>query len=297
MVAAAPVEVHGLTKRFGDEVAVDDVSFEVPEGSIVGFLGPNGAGKSTTLRMILGLTTATSGQATIMGRSYGQLDDPVRTVGAVVDGVGFHPGRRGIQELRIHAAASGIDPGRADEVLEQVGLAEAGRKRVGAYSLGMRQRLGLAAALLGDPRVLLLDEPANGLDPEGIRWVRDLLRWLADDGRAVLVSSHLLGEVSRLADEVLVIHRGRIVTQSSVADLTTQSTTVEVASVDDDALGEALRRAGAAIVPTGRGLQVTGVDTEQVGRAALDVGVALRELKAVQPDLESVFLELTREGS
>ena len=291
------VEVVGLTKRFGSETAVDDVTFAVPSGSVVGFLGPNGAGKSTTLRMMLGLTAPSAGRVGILGRSYHELDDPVRTVGAVVDGVGFHPGRRGIEELRILAAAAGLPRTRPVEVLEQVGLAEAGRKRVGAYSLGMRQRLGLAAALLGDPRVLLLDEPANGLDPEGIRWVRDLLRWLADDGRAVLVSSHLLAEVSRLADEVIVIHRGRILTQGPVDRLTEQVESVVVSSDDDRRLGDVLERAGAEVAAHDDGLRVVGLEAVDVGRRAFEAGIVLHQLRRVEPDLESVFLELTGSAS
>ena len=291
------VEVVGLTKRFGSETAVDDVTFAVPSGSVVGFLGPNGAGKSTTLRMMLGLTAPSAGRVGILGRSYHELDDPVRTVGAVVDGVGFHPGRRGIEELRILAAAAGLPRTRPVEVLEQVGLAEAGRKRVGAYSLGMRQRLGLAAALLGDPRVLLLDEPANGLDPEGIRWVRDLLRWLADDGRAVLVSSHLLAEVSRLADEVIVIHRGRILTQGPVDRLTEQVESVVVSSDDDRRLGDVFERAGAEVAAHDDGLRVVGLEAVDVGRRAFEAGIVLHQLRRVEPDLESVFLELTGSAS
>jgi ABC-2 type transport system ATP-binding protein len=297
-VAEHAVSVRGLTKRFGAQVAVDDLSFDVPRGRVVGFLGPNGAGKSTTLRMLIGLTAPTSGTATVLGVPFHDLEEPARTVGSIVDGVGYHPGRRAIEELRISARAVGLPASRCDEVIDLVGLGDAARKRVGQYSLGMRQRLGIAQALLGDPEVLLLDEPANGLDPEGIHWVRGLLRSLADDGRAVLVSSHLLGEVARLADDVIVIRRGRFVTHGSVAELTGAAGggAVRVASVDDLRLAEALQRAGAEVVVGPEGLTVTGIDAEQVGRAALETGVALRALHPVVAELEDVFMELTAGG-
>ncbi len=292
------VEVRGLTKRFGTQVAVDDVSFDVPAGRIVGFLGPNGAGKSTTLRAIVGLTAPNAGTATIHGVPFHDLADPARTVGAIVDGVGFHPGRRAIDELRIAASTAGIPHHRCDEVLELVGLAAARRKQVGRFSLGMKQRLGLAAAMLGDPRVLLLDEPANGLDPEGIQWVRAFLRYLAEDGRAILVSSHLLGEVARLVDEVLVIRQGRIVAHGTVDALTAAAggTTVLVASQDDAALAAALAQRGATVTAHNRGLRVEGLDPADVGAAALAAGVVLTELRAMTPELEDVFLELTAGG-
>ena len=293
----ALVEVRALTKRFGDQTAVDEVSFDLPAGQVVGFLGPNGAGKSTTMRMMVGLTTPSGGAARILGRSFHQLDDPARTVGSIVDGVDYHPGRRAIDELRISAHAAGIPRSRCDEVIELVGLQEAATKRVGQYSLGMRQRLGIAQALLGDPRVLLLDEPANGLDPEGITWVRRLLRHLADEGRAVFVSSHLLGEVSRLADEVIVIRRGRIVTQSTVAELTSAASGgVIVAAEDLDALSAALRGAGAEVTPTDGHLVVSGHDPTWIGRVALDAGIALSELRPMTAELEDVFMELTAGG-
>jgi ABC-2 type transport system ATP-binding protein len=295
-VAEHAVTVRGLTKRFGPQLAVDDLSFDVPRGRVVGFLGPNGAGKSTTLRMLIGLTAPTSGTATVLGVPFRELDHPARAVGSIVDGVGYHPGRRAIEELRISARAVGLPASRCDEVIELVGLGDAARKRVGQYSLGMRQRLGIAQALLGDPEVLLLDEPANGLDPEGIHWVRGLLRSLADDGRAVLVSSHLLGEVARLADDVIVIRRGRFVTHGSVAELTGGDGAVRVASLDDPRLAQALQRAGAEVAVGPGGLTVTGVDAEQVGRVALEAGVALRALHPVVAELEDVFMELTAGG-
>jgi ABC-2 type transport system ATP-binding protein len=291
------VEITGLTKRFKDQLAVDDVSFQVPEGKVVGFLGPNGAGKSTTMRMIVGLTAPSAGTATIYGTPFHDLEDPSRTVGSIVDGVDYHPGRRAIDELRISTLAAGLPRSRCDEVLELVGLQAAARKRVGQFSLGMRQRLGLAQALLGDPKVLLLDEPANGLDPEGIHWVRQLLRHLADEGCAILVSSHLLGEVSRLVDDVLVIRQGRIVAESSVAELTgAASGGVMVASVDDPGLERALRAAGAEVTSTAGGLVATGLATEDVGKLAFGAGIAVTELRPLTAELEDVFMELTAGG-
>jgi ABC-2 type transport system ATP-binding protein len=291
------VEIRGLTKRFKDQLAVDDVSFEVPVGRVVGFLGPNGAGKSTTMRMIVGLTAPSAGTATIFGTPFHDLDDPARTVGSIVDGVDYHPGRRAIDELRISALAAGLPASRCTEVLELVGLQAAARKRVGQFSLGMRQRLGLAQALLGEPSVLLLDEPANGLDPEGIHWVRQLLRHLADEGCAILVSSHLLGEVSRLADDVIVIRQGAIVAQASVAELTGAATGgVKVASVDDAGLERELRAAGAEVTVTGDGLVVGGWEPADVGRLAFGAGIAVTELRGLTAELEDVFMELTAGG-
>jgi ABC-2 type transport system ATP-binding protein len=291
------VEVRGLTKRFGDQLAVDDVSFDLPTGKVVGFLGPNGAGKSTTLRMVIGLTTPTAGTATIFGTPFHDLPDPARTVGSIVDGVGYHPGRKAVDELVISATAAGLPRSRCDEVLELVGLQAAATKRVGQFSLGMRQRLGIAQALLGDPKVLLLDEPANGLDPEGIHWVRSLLRYLADEGRAILVSSHLLGEVARLADDVIVIRRGRVVAQASVAELiAAEGSAVAVASLDDVTLTGRLTAAGAEVTPEDGRLLVQGLEPAAIGRIALDAGVVLRELRPLTAELEDVFLEMTAGG-
>jgi ABC-2 type transport system ATP-binding protein len=221
------IAVDRLSKRFGATTAVDDLSFTVPAGSVTGFLGPNGAGKSTTLRILLGLTRPTGGSASFGGLAYDELADPIRTVGALLETDPFHPGRSGRDHLRVLAAATGIDPGRVDRVLELVGLAEAAGRRVGGWSLGMRQRLGLAAALLGDPEVLVLDEPANGLDPHGIRWLRDLLRDHADGGATVLVSSHVLSEVALLAERVVVVTRGRLVASGPVAELTAPGVSLE----------------------------------------------------------------------
>ena len=215
----AVITVEGLTKRFGEVIAVDDLSFEVDQGTVVGFLGPNGAGKTTTLRMLLGLVTPTSGTARIDGRPYRELADPIGHVGAVLEASSFHPGRSARNHLRVVATAAGLPLVRADEVLGQVGLAEAAHRRVGGFSLGMRQRLGLATALLGDPQVLILDEPANGLDPEGVHWLRRFLRQLADQGRTVLVSSHQLAELAQTVDDVILIDHGRLIARGSTADL------------------------------------------------------------------------------
>jgi ABC-2 type transport system ATP-binding protein len=204
------VSIRGLTKHFGKVQAVTDLSFEVPSGRVTGFLGPNGAGKTTTLRMALGLVQPTSGEALIGGRHYADLDRPRQVVGALLEATGFHPGRRGRDHLRVLAQAAGVPPKRVEEVLDLVELTEAADRRVGGYSLGMRQRLGLASALLGDPRVLILDEPANGLDPAGISWLRGLLRGLAAQGRAVVISSHVLSEVEQTADAVVIVHEGRL---------------------------------------------------------------------------------------
>ncbi len=216
----AVIEAHGLTKRFGDVLAVDRLSFEVERGSVVAFLGPNGAGKTTTLRMLLGLVKPDAGAATIDGKPYPELTEPAHEVGAVLDAAGFYPGRTARNHLRAQAMASHCDQSRIDDVLALVDLTSAADRRVGTFSLGMRQRLGLAIALLADPEVLILDEPANGLDPEGVRWLRDLVRGMAAEGAAVLISSHILAEVAQTADEVVILDRGRLITQSRMADLT-----------------------------------------------------------------------------
>jgi ABC-2 type transport system ATP-binding protein len=216
---APAIEVKGITKRFGRAVAVRDLSFSVAYGRVTGFLGPNGAGKTTTLRALLGLTRPDSGATTIAGRRYAELADPVRVVGAMLDAAAAHPGRSGRNHLRVLAAAAGVPDRRVGRLLDLVGLAGSADQRVGGYSLGMRQRLGLAAALLGDPTVLVLDEPANGLDPQGIRWLRDEVRALADEGRAVLISSHVLAEVAQTVDDIVIVSRGRSVAQAPLRDL------------------------------------------------------------------------------
>jgi ABC-2 type transport system ATP-binding protein len=291
----AAISVQGLTKRFGDVLAVDRLSFEVGPGTVTGFLGPNGAGKTTTLRMLLGLVAPTSGTATIDGRPYRELADPLRRVGAVLEAGGFHPGRSARDHLRVLAKAAGLPAGRVGEVLEQVGLAAAGRRRVGGFSLGMRQRLGLAAALLGDPEVLVLDEPANGLDPEGVHWLRGLVRGLADQGRTVLVSSHLLAEVAQTIDRVVIIDRGRLVAQSTLADLTAGGDrTVRVRTPQPEALRDLLVARGATVTLDGPDRLVAGGATaEQVGQAAAAGGVVLHEMRFERSNLEDVFLELT----
>ena len=293
----AAISVQGLTKRFGDVLAVDQLDFGVDPGTVTGFLGPNGAGKTTTLRMLLGLVAPTSGTATIGGRPYRELADPARRVGAVLEASGFHPGRTARDHLRVLATAAGLAPGRVDEVLEQTGLAAAGRRRVGGFSLGMRQRLGLAAALLGDPEVLVLDEPANGLDPEGVRWLRGLVRGLADQGRTVLVSSHALAEVAQTVDQVVSIDRGRLVAQSTLTALTAGADrTVRVRTPQPEALRDLLVARGATVTLDGPGqLVVAGVTTEQVGQAAAAGGVVLHEMRFERSNLEDVFLELTGE--
>lgn len=289
------VEVSHLSKRFGDTVAVDDLSFSVEPGRIVGFLGPNGAGKTTTLRAVLGLIRPTAGHATIEGRSYHDLDDPIRTVGAVLDGGMFHPGRSGRNHLRALALSTGIDDRRVDELLELVDLGAAADRRAGGYSLGMRQRLGLASALLGDPRVLVLDEPANGLDPQGIRWLRDFLRSLADEGRAVLVSSHVLAEVAQTADEAIVISHGRSVAQATLAELMSRRAGgVRVAGPDAGRVGELLAEGGASVATVdGGAVLVSDRDGEQIGRIVAANALVISELAPIAQSLEDVFFELT----
>jgi len=289
------IAIHGLTKRFGDVVAVDDLSFAVEEGTVTGFLGPNGAGKTTTLRMLLGLVAPTRGTATIAGNAYRDLEAPFRHVGAVLEATGFHPGRRARDHLRILAVAAGIPVARVDVVLDQVGLAEAAGRRVKGFSLGMRQRLGLAAALLGDPEVLILDEPANGLDPEGVHWLRRFLRSYAADGRTVLVSSHLLAEVAQTVDQVVIIAGGRLVRQSSLTNLAAEATPgVWVRTPQADALRDALSTQGTtAELKSPDTVVAMGTTTEAVGLMAAGAGVVIYEMTPQHFDLEDLFLELT----
>jgi ABC-2 type transport system ATP-binding protein len=289
------IEVEHLTKRFRKTVAVDDLSFEVREGAITGFLGPNGAGKTTTLRVILGLVRPTSGRATVSGNLYRELGDPVRQVGAVLEASSFHPGRSGSDHLRVVAASAGIERGRVEEVLALVQLAEDGRRRVGGYSLGMRQRLSLAAALLGDPRVLVLDEPANGLDPQGIRWLRELLRSLAAEGRSILISSHVLAEVEQVADEVVIIHRGRFVEHATTAELSARITGgIRVRSPQADRLRPLLEAAGLEVTSADGDLMlIAESSSERIGELAAANGIVLHELAAEKSTLEEAFLELT----
>ena len=293
------IEVEHLAKRFRKVVAVDDLSFKVREGAITGFLGPNGAGKTTTLRIVLGLVRPTSGSARVMGHRYRELEAPVREVGAVLEASDFHPGRSGRNHLRVVATATGIPRSRVDEVLEIVGLTGDAGRRVGGYSLGMRQRLSLAAALLGDPKVLVLDEPANGLDPQGIRWLRELLRSLAQGGRTILVSSHVLAEIEQIADEVVIIHRGRFLEHASTAELTARAHGgIRVRSPEADRLRAVLEGVGIRVVASeGDLLSLADTTTEQVGELAAANGIVLHELAAEAATLEQAFLELTQEAS
>jgi len=290
------IEVERLTKRFRSATAVDDLSFSVPKGRITGFLGPNGAGKTTTLRVLLGLALPTSGRATVSGRRYRELAEPLRTVGAVLEASNYHPARSGRNHLRVLAAAAGLSPGRVDEVLAEVELSGAAKRRVGGYSLGMRQRLSVAAALLGEPELLVLDEPANGLDPEGIRWLRNFLRSFAGRGGTVFVSSHVLGEMSQLADEVVIIHRGKLVAHQSVAELTLQAAgATRVRSPRADELLARLRAGGIDAEPTEAGALAVHAPPERVGDLAAEAGIPLHELVAEKGSLEEAFLELTTE--
>src|SRR5829696_286450 len=288
------IVVAGLSKTFGTVRAVDDLSFTVEPGSVTGFLGPNGAGKTTTLRMLLGLVTPTGGTATIGGVPYAAIPQPMRTVGAVLEASSFHPGRTARNHLRVYATASGIPLSRADEVLAQVGLTEVARRKTRGFSLGMRQRLGLAFALLGNPRVLLLDEPANGLDPEGIRWLRGFMRALADEGRTVLVSSHLLTEVQQAADRVVILSQGRLVREGSLAELAAGAgETVIVRTPAADKLAAALH--GTEVSRSGPGeLRVRGLPAAAVGHAAFTADVELHELRTERADLEQLFFSLTQ---
>ncbi|HVF75564.1 MAG TPA: ABC transporter ATP-binding protein [Acidimicrobiales bacterium] len=288
-----------LTKRFGDVIAVDDISFRLEPGSITGFLGANGAGKTTTLRMLLGLARPTSGTAHFDGVPFAALSAPSRTVGAVLE-PRFHPDRRARDHLRALAAAAGVPDRRVEEVLALVGLDGAARRRVGTYSLGMRQRLGLAAALLGDPEVLVLDEPANGLDPEGIQWLRGLLRSLRDEGRTVLVSSHQLGEVAQTVDDVLVIAGGRLVASSPLRELPgLGADRLHVRTPQAAALADALARRGITATGDGdgEGLVVSGASAEEVGRAVADAGLVVYELRPLEPSLEDVYFALTERSA
>jgi ABC-2 type transport system ATP-binding protein len=295
--APTRVEIRGLSKSFGPVHAVTDLHFTVEPGTVTGFLGPNGSGKTTTLRMVLGLLEPDAGTATFNGTPYPELPEPVRTVGAVLE-TAFHPARTGRNHLRVYCRAAGLPVERADEVLAQVGLTDAGARRAGGYSLGMRQRLALAAALLGDPAVLVLDEPANGLDPEGIQWLRGFLRHLAEEqGRTVLVSSHLLAEMEQTADRVVIVGAGRLVREGSIADLRAGADgtgTVLVRSPSADRLADLLR-AGGATVTAGEGgaLTVTGRSTTHVGHSAFEAGIELHELRAESSGLEAIYFQLT----
>jgi len=289
------IEVESLTKRFRKTVAVDDLSFKVREGAITGFLGPNGAGKTTTLRVILGLVHPTAGKATVMGRLYRQLESPTQQVGAVLEASDFHPGRSGRNHLRVLAAATGIPRSRVEEILEVVDLQGAAGRRAGGYSLGMRQRLSLAGALLGDPGILVLDEPANGLDPQGIRWLREFLRSLAAEGRTIFISSHVLAELEQIVDEVVIIHRGKFVVQASTAELVARAAGgIRARSPQADQLRAALEQAGVKVASSeGDLLTLADATTAQVGEIAAAKGIVLHELVAESSSLEEAFLDLT----
>ncbi len=293
----AVVRSEGLTKRFGGLTAVDDLSFALEAGTITGFLGPNGAGKTTTLRMLLGLAAPTAGRALIFDQPYAQLAGAARRVGAVLEATDFHPGRSGRDHLRTLSRAVGLPDSRVDEVLGLVELTDAAGRRVKGYSLGMRQRLGLASALLGDPELLVLDEPANGLDPEGVRWLRDVLRTFASEGRTVLISSHVLAEVAQTVDQVLIISRGRLVVETSLERLTARvGGSVRVRSPQLAQLAEALRREQIETTTSNdHALLAHGTTSERVGDVAFAAGVPVHELVTEGSSLEEVFLELTSE--
>jgi len=293
----AHIVVSGLTKRYKDVTAVDDLSFEVLPGRVTGFLGPNGAGKTTTLRMLLNLVTPTAGTATIGGVRYPDLKDPIRHVGGILEASAAHRGRTGRNHLRIICLSAGIPDTRADEVLDLVGLTSAAGRKFKGYSLGMRQRLGIAAAMIGDPEVLILDEPANGLDPEGIRWMRDLLKELAAQGRTILVSSHLLSEMQVLADDLVIIAAGRLVTQGTVGDIVDSMAAggrILVRSPEAGKLVAALGPRARVASGSNGDVYVSGVDAATIGDLALRVGVPVHQLATERPDLEEVFLELTK---
>ncbi len=290
----ASIVVTDLSKSFGSVRAVDRLSFVVEPGQVTGFLGPNGAGKTTTLRMVLGLLTPDSGSATYGGTPYAALSRPSSRVGAVLE-TAFHPGRSGRNHLRVYCAAAGFPDERADAVLAQVGMTEAGKRKTGGYSLGMRQRLGLATALLGDPQVLILDEPANGLDPEGINWLRGFLRRLAGEGRTILISSHILSEVQQTVDNVVIIAHGRLVRSGPLSDLmasTTRSVRVRSPNIAD--LHTALTQQKLTVKPDSTdGLLVHGAEPAAIGKLAFANSIELHELTAASSDLEQIFLELT----
>ncbi|MFT7834775.1 ATP-binding cassette domain-containing protein [Saccharothrix sp. BKS2] len=291
------IETRRLTKRYGKTRAVDELTTKVEPGHVTGFLGPNGAGKSTTMRMVLGLDRPTGGEALVNGRRYAELRRPAHEVGALLDAGAAHGGRTARDHLRVLARANGIGDRRVDEVLELVGLAGAATRRVGALSLGMRQRLGVAAALLGDPGVLLFDEPVNGLDPEGIRWVRHLMRDLAAEGRAVLVSSHLMGEMALTADRVIVIGRGRLVLEASVRELRARfQEDVLVRSPERGELGRVLEGAGASVTTEDGALLVRGLAAADIADLAASRGLPVHELTPRGASLEDAYLRLTEDS-
>ena len=292
------IELRGLSKRYGDKLAVDDLTFTVRPGVVTGFLGPNGAGKSTTMRMILGLDRPTAGTVTVNGKAYAEHAAPLREVGGLLEARAVHTGRKAHDHLRALAATHGIPTRRVDEVVDLVGLREVAKKRAGGFSLGMGQRLGIATALLGDPATVVLDEPVNGLDPEGIRWVRDLLRHLASQGRTVFLSSHLMSEMALTAENVIVVGRGRLIADTTIAELVKSASggVVLVRSPQATTLAEALVRKGASVSAMAGGLQVTGLTAVQIGETAHDEGAVLHELSPQQASLEEAFMDVTRDA-
>ncbi|MEV7393476.1 MULTISPECIES: ABC transporter ATP-binding protein [Streptomyces] len=293
------IEAHSLTKRYGERTAVQDLSFTVRPGAVTGFLGPNGAGKSTTMRMLLGLDTPTSGRAVVNGKSYADHRAPLHEVGAMLEARAIHTGRSARNHLLALAATHGISVRRVDEVIDLVGLRAVAKKRVGGFSLGMGQRLGIASALLGDPATVILDEPVNGLDPEGILWIRNLLKGLAAEGRTVLVSSHLMSEMALTAEHLIVIGRGRLIADTSVAEFTAQAAgdQVRVRTKEAEKLRELLAGPDVTVSSQEPGvLLVTGITSEWIGRVAAEEGIALAELTPQQASLEEAFMELTRDA-
>jgi ABC-2 type transport system ATP-binding protein len=293
------ISARRLTKRYQNQLAVSDLSFGVVPGVVTGFLGPNGSGKSTTMRMIMGLDTPTSGSALVYGKPYHELRWPLREVGALLDAKAFHPARSAYNHLLQMAQTNDIPPKRVDEVLDIVGLTSVAHRRAGKYSLGMGQRLGIAGALLGDPGVLMFDEPVNGLDPEGIRWVRHLLRGLAAEGRTVFVSSHLINEMALTAERLVVIGRGRLIAETSVEEFTreTAGSAVRVVTPASAVLAQALEKSGAAIsLESGGALTVNGLTSAEIGQIAVDRSVVLHELTPIRASLEDAFMELTKDS-
>jgi ABC-2 type transport system ATP-binding protein len=293
------IEAQRLTKRYGDKLAVDGLTFTVRPGVVTGFLGPNGAGKSTTMRMILGLDAPTGGSVTVNGRPYREHAAPLHEVGALLDARAVHPGRSAYSHLLALAQTCGIRRSRVDEVVEAVGLGGTARRRAGGFSLGMGQRLGIAAALLGDPRTVILDEPVNGLDTEGIRWIRSLLQGLAAEGRTVFVSSHLMSEMALTAQHLIVIGRGRLIADTGMEEFVARAApgVVRVRSTDPAALAALLRSRDGAVAEAGDGgLAVSGLTTDEVGRLAGAAGITLLELTAQQASLEEAFVDLTRDA-
>jgi ABC-2 type transport system ATP-binding protein len=291
------IDVRGVSKRYGEKVAVDDLSFEVQPGIVTGFLGPNGAGKSTTMRLILGLDAPTSGTVRVNGCSYRELSAPLHEIGAMLEAHAIHTGRSAYNHLLALAQTHGIPRSRVEEVIELVGLREVARKRVGGFSLGMGQRLGVAAALLGDPATVILDEPANGLDPEGIHWIRNLLKNLAAEGRTVFLSSHLMSEMAQTADHLIVIGRGRLIADTSVAEFVRRASSdanVRVRSSQAGELRDALTRREVEVQSMGEGLlEVGGLTGEQIGEIALQERIVISELTPQQASLEDAFMSLT----